>query len=284
MTRPLRIEFPGAIYHVTSRGNARQVIFEDDEDRQSFLDTLTRVAERFNWICHAYCLMDNHYHLMIETPDGNLSTGMRQLNGVYTQRFNRRYGRVGHVMQGRFKSILVERDSYLLELCRYIVLNPVRARMVRHPEKYLWSSYRSTAGLNAPPALLSIDWILGQFGKQKKHAGQRYQEFVLEGIGQPSPWGKLKGQILLGSDQFIEKMHSLFNTVEEVKEIPKQQRLLNRPSLDRLLLKTGDKVQRNSAIREAHIKHLYSLSEIGRFVGLHYTTVSKIASADHEKL
>src|SRR4030042_5793823 len=127
MARPLRIEFPGAVYHVTSRGNARQTIFIDDEDRGGFLDLLSIVVERFNWICHAYCLMGNHYHLLIETPDGNLSKGMRELNGIYTQHFNRRHGRVGHVFQGRFKAILVEKDSYLLELCRYIVLNPVRA-------------------------------------------------------------------------------------------------------------------------------------------------------------
>ena len=126
MARPLRIEYPGAVYHVTSRGNARKKIFLDDIDRDEFLATLGWVVERFGWGCHAYCLMDNHFHLLIETPKPNLSLGMRQLNGVYTQRFNRRHKRVGHLFQGRFKAILVERDSYLLELARYIVLNPVR--------------------------------------------------------------------------------------------------------------------------------------------------------------
>lgn len=130
MARPLRLEFPGAIYHVTSRGNARNAIFLDDEDRVLFLACLGAVVTRFGWWCHAYCLMDNHYHLLIETPEGDLSRGMRQLNGVYTQRFNRRHGRAGHVFQGRFKAIVVDRDSYLLELCRYVVLNPIRAGMV----------------------------------------------------------------------------------------------------------------------------------------------------------
>ena len=142
MARPLRIEFPGALYHVTSRGNARQRVFRDDEDRETFLATLAWVVARFRWRCHAYCLMDNHIHLLIDTPQPNLSRGMRQLNGVYTQRFNRRHRRVGHLFQGRFQAILVEKEGYLLELARYIVLNPVRAKMVKTPERYPWSSYR----------------------------------------------------------------------------------------------------------------------------------------------
>jgi putative transposase len=125
MARPLRIEFPGALYHVTARGNARQDIFLDDEDRQRFLGVLARGVSRFHLLLHAYCLMENHFHLVVETPEANLSKAMRQLNGVYTQAFNRRHKRVGHVLQGRFKAIVVDRDSYLLELCRYVVLNPV---------------------------------------------------------------------------------------------------------------------------------------------------------------
>ena len=133
MARPLRIEFEGALYHVTSRGNARQHIFLHDSDRKKFFDVLADVVERFQWICHAYCLMDNHYHLVIETPEANLSRGMRQLNGVYTQVFHRRHGRVGHLFQGRYKAILVEKESYLLELAKYVVLNPVRAGLVSYP-------------------------------------------------------------------------------------------------------------------------------------------------------
>ena len=123
MARPLRIEFAGALYHVTSRGDGRDDIFLDEEDRELWLDVLKTVCERFNWVVHAYCQMGNHYHILIETPDGNLSKGMRQLNGVYTQRFNRIHNRVGHVFQGRYKAILVQKDAYLLELSRYIVLN-----------------------------------------------------------------------------------------------------------------------------------------------------------------
>jgi REP element-mobilizing transposase RayT len=126
MARPLRLQFPGAVYHLTSRGNARQKVFLTDADRELFLNTLTRVVRRYDWVCHAYCLMANHYHLLVETPKANLSIGMRQLNGIYTQSFNRRHNRTGHLFQGRFKAILVERKSHLLELCRYIVLNPAR--------------------------------------------------------------------------------------------------------------------------------------------------------------
>ena len=143
MARPLRIEFADAFYHITSRGDRREAIYEDDEDRKAFLNILAEVVARYNWICHAFCLMTNHYHLLIETVDGNLSQGMRQLNGVYTQASNRRHRRVGHLFQGRFKGILVDKEAYLLELSRYVVLNPVRAGMVESPEQWPWSSYRA---------------------------------------------------------------------------------------------------------------------------------------------
>lgn len=143
MARPLRIEYPGALYHLTSRGNARASIYADDRDRRRFLDVLGEVVESYRWCCHAYCLMPNHYHLVVDTPLANLSRGMRQLNGLYTQRYNRRHSRVGHVFQGRFKGILVERESHMLELARYVVLNPVRAGIVGAPEDYAWSSLRA---------------------------------------------------------------------------------------------------------------------------------------------
>ena len=153
MARPLRIEFPGAVYHVTSRGNAKQAIFIDDEDRHGFSGALSIVVERFNWLCHAYCLMGNHYHLLIETPNGNLSKGMRELNGVYTQGFNQRHRQVGHLFQGRYKAIIVEKDNHLLSLCRYVVLNPVRVGLIKKPEQWRWSSYGATIGAAKKPIL-----------------------------------------------------------------------------------------------------------------------------------
>ncbi len=187
MARSLRIQFPGAVYHVTSRGNARGMVFDDDSDRAKFLDVLSSVIEKYRWLCHAYCLMGNHYHLLLETPEANLSRGMRQLNGIYTQVFNRRHGRCGHLFQGRYKAILVDKDSYLLTLCRYIVLNPVAARMVATPEDWHWSSYAATAGLVTSPPFLTTDWSLSQFSQNREAARQRYREFVAEGFEQPSP-------------------------------------------------------------------------------------------------
>ena len=206
MARPLRLEFPGAIYHLTGRGNARQKIFFSDADRQLFLDTLAAVVGRYGWICHAYCLMANHYHLLVETSKPNLSLGMRQLNGIYTQAFNRRHQRVGHLFQGRFKAILVEEESYLLELCRYIVLNPIRVKGNVQPSTWKWSSYRATAGLASAPEFLTTDWVLRQFGKNRTQAQKRYREFVREGL-ESRPWEALQGQIYLGSEAFI-KWHS----------------------------------------------------------------------------
>jgi REP element-mobilizing transposase RayT len=165
MARPVRIEFAGALYHLTSRGDGREDIYLDEADRLLFLQVLGQVCDQFNWACHAYCLMGNHYHLLVETHEGNLAKGMRQLNGVYTQGFNRKHRRVGHVFRGRYKAILVHKDSYLLELARYIVLNPVRAQMVRSAKEWRWSSYRSTCAQADAPAWLHTDWILAAFGK-----------------------------------------------------------------------------------------------------------------------
>jgi putative transposase len=204
MARPLRIEYPGAFYHITSRGNAGQDIFLDDADRQRFLAILAGVVEDYHWVCYAYCLMSNHYHILIETPDPNLSAGIRQLNGVYTQSVNRRYGTRGHILQGRFKSILAKKESHLLELCRYIVLNPVRAGMTISPDARQWSSYRATTGLAAKSDFLSIDWILAQFSPSRKKAQNLYTQFVLSGITKESPWKDLKAGIFLGPASFVD--------------------------------------------------------------------------------
>ncbi|MGE0826479.1 MAG: transposase [Candidatus Binatia bacterium] len=184
MTRPLRVEFPGAVYHVTARGDGREAIFIDDSDRRLFLEVVGHVLDRFAWQCHAYCLMGNHYHLLIETPEANLSRGMRQMNGVYTQRFNRRHARVGHVFQGRYKAIVVQKDEHLLELCRYVVLNPVRAGMVKRVQDWHWSSYRVTVGQTDSPSWVTTDWLLAQFGQRQAAAIRAYQQFVTEGVGQ----------------------------------------------------------------------------------------------------
>src|SRR5699024_1812469 len=194
--------------YVTSRGDRREDIYEDDEDRERFLSVLAEVVERFNWICHAYCLMGNHYHLVVETPDGNLSKGMRQLNGVYTQASNRRHRRTGHLFQGRFKGILVDGDSYLLELTRYVVLNPVRARMVERPEQWPWSSYRAMVGQVLSPPFLDTDGLLLQFDERRQLAREKYRQFVMDGMGEPALWAGLRQQVYLGDDAFVERVQA----------------------------------------------------------------------------
>jgi REP element-mobilizing transposase RayT len=279
MARPLRIEFPGAIYHVTARGNARCDIFEDDGDRELFLKVLGQVASRFNWLCHAYCLMGNHYHLLIETPDGNLSAGMRQLNGVYTQSFHRAHGRDGHLLKGRFKAILVERESHLLELCRYVVLNPVRAGMVLKAEHYAWSSYLPTLGQVTKPSLLTTDWLLGNFASTLSESRRQYREFVQDGMKEPgSPWERLTGQVVLGSETFVQWAKELIGGRESLLEIPRKQRHVGRPPLHELFKPEAipSKGERNRLIHLAHEKHGYTLKEIAQALGIHYTTVSKV--------
>ena len=274
MARPLRIEFPGAVYHVTSRGNARQDIFIDDEDRGSFLDLLSIVVERFNWLCHAYCLMGNHYHLLIETLDGNLSKGMRELNGVCTQGFNQRYRRVGHLFQGRYKAILVEKDNHLLSLCRYVVLNPVRVGLIERPEQWKWSSYRATIGLVKRVSFLTIDWILSQFDGRKRVAMEKYKRFVMEGIDKESPWETLKGQIFYGTEEFIKQLSGLLDEKGNIKEVPRLQRYVARPPVSELFKGKGKKAK-DKTIYNAYVRYGYTMKEISDQLGIHYATISR---------
>jgi len=273
MSRPLRIEFAGALYHVTSRGNRQEAIYLNDSDRQDFLSILKQVQERFNWLIHAYCLMDNHYHLLVETPDSNLSQGMRQLNGVYTQTTNKTHGKVGHVFQGRYKAILIQKESYLLELARYIVLNPVRARMVRNAKTWLWSSYRDTAGYRQTPEWLTTEWLLSAFGKYKLSAIEKYRKFIEEGKNQPSPWGNLRNQVFLGSEKYVEDIWTKIDTGKDLSEIPKSQR---RVIPEPLIYYRKHAISRNEAIINAYASGGYNMKVIGDYFGLHYSRVSRL--------
>lgn len=278
MARPLRIEYPGAVYHITSRGNEKKPVFKDDEDREAFLRILTHVNKRYHWLCHAFCLMDNHYHLLVETPDGNLSLGMRQLNGVYTQAFNKRRNRTGHLFQGRYKAILIQKDSHLLEVCRYVVLNPIRAGMVEKPEDWKWSSYRATAGKGQPHPCLTIDWVLGQFSRTRTKAEKEYRQFVKWGIGKETIWNEVKGQSILGEDDFVDSLSDHLKRYKDVPEIPKSQRFADRPELDKLFTASilRDKRKRNRRITEAVEKHGYTQRSVADHLGVHFTYVSRI--------
>jgi len=276
MARPLRIEFEGALYHVTSRGNDRGKIFFTDTDRVALLELVGEATERFSWICHAYCLMTNHYHLVIETPNANLSKGMRHINGVFTQRINKLNKRSGHLLQGRFKSILVEKDSHLLELARYVVLNPVQARMVRSAKDWKWSSYRATAGMVEAPSFLTTDWILSEFDRDRAKACRSYRRFVREGRG-VEIWDELRRGCLLGTEEFEAEVAPLLSEHRSAIDFPRSQRLAARPSLPELFADGLDRASRNAKIHEAMRVHEYTLKELSAYLNLHYSTISLIA-------
>jgi REP-associated tyrosine transposase len=265
----LRINAPGVCFHLIARGNAREVVFVDDQDRRVFLELLGRVVERFGWIVFAYCLMGNHYHLVVETPRGELSRGMAQLNGQYARYFNRRSGRCGHVFQARFRSILVEQDSYLLSVCRYVVLNPVRARLCREPAGWMWSSYRATAGIDPPPGFLAVDWLLGRFAPTQRAAQAAYRRFVAEGLGdrvEERVVGERLGSEPFLRDRFGHKPHA---------EVPHAQLEPLPPSLSELF-SNGDP----APILTAYRRHGYTLREIAEHLGCHYSTVSRKLRAE----
>lgn len=224
MSRPLRVEYPGAVYHVASRGQERGAIFRDDVDREIFLRILGSVVEDHGWLLHGYCLMTNHYHMLVETQSANLSVGMRALNGRYTQRFNQRHRRSGHLFEGRYKGVLVQKQAHLLELHRYVVLNPVRAGLVVSARDYAWSNYRATSGLSPGPAWLETDWTLGQFATRRRMAREQYRRFVAAGKGIRSPLQRVRGQIYLGDERFVRKAVSRAAELASDGEIPLAQR------------------------------------------------------------
>ena len=255
MSRPLRLEFPDALYHITSRGDRREDIYEDDGDRVEYLNTLASVISQFNWVCYAYCLMSNHYHLLIQTPDGNLSKGMRQLNGVYTQYYNRRHRKIGHLYQGRYKAILVDQDSYLLELSRYIVLNPVKAGMVKQVGRWPWSSYQAMIGVCESPEWLSSEYLLSQFSDKRKIAIKMYITFVEAGLKNGPIWSQINNQIYLGDKTFIDKVQKHLIDQRDDIQIPKVQRRAVAKSLSDY---NKQAKSRNEAIVNAYASGGYS--------------------------
>lgn len=263
MARPLRIHYPGAVYHVTSRGNERRSIYRDDTDRAIFLEVLAHVAERYGWVVHAYCLMGNHYHLLVETPHANIAIGMRQLNGLYAQRFNRRHGRVGHLFQGRYAAILIQKERHFLRAARYVVRNPVRANLCASPEQWRCSSCAATAGLVPPPAFLTVEPLRRCFGDGGAGC-TGYLEFVSK---EDSTFrADLRGEIYLGDDVFA-RTHA---DPDASPEVPRTQRHPVTPELQELFDRHG-----RHAIAIAYRDHGYSLRQIADHLGIHYATVSR---------
>jgi REP element-mobilizing transposase RayT len=277
MARPLRFQLAGEFFHVLTRGNARQSIFLDDVDRNAFLANLQDVVVRWRFRCHAYCLMGNHYHLVLQPQDPNLSGGIRQLNGVFGQAFNRRHGRVGHVFAGRFKSLLVDRDNYLLQVTRYIALNPVRAGLVSTAAAWPWSHHRAMAGLARMAPWLTCDEILECFDAHSRTVAQEaYRRFV-ESTGEVDE--SLRSAIerggILGSQALLERVTPVIDRFGADLEIPQRERLVHRPTLESLFHSVGGRDQRNRRIQEAYDIHRYSIVQIARHLGLGRSTISR---------
>ena len=272
MSRPLRIEFPGAHYHVMSRGNARQRVFLDDTDCHAYLDLLGEVCVRFDWHCHAHCLMPNHVHLLIETRTANLSRGMRHLNGVFTQRFNERHGRVGHLFQGRYKAPLVDHDAYLLGLVRYILLNPVRAGLVGAAADWRWSSHAWASGQASAPRWAAPDRIWHALGAARESARRSIAAFIDSGVADDEPdW---ESSDVLGCAVFRESISPKLDLVRHQREFVVASRFADRPALGELL----GAAERDEAIATAVLRWGYSQAEVVRHLGLSKTTVSKVVN------
>jgi len=225
--------------------------------------------------------MSNHYHVVVETMEGNLARGMRQLNGVYTQTFNRNHQRVGHVFQGRYRSIIVEKDAYLLELIRYVLLNPVRAGMVNNAADWPWSSYGAVVGAAARPEWLQTDSLLAHFGRSRRKAIIGFENFVRGGIEQPGLWQLLQGQVFLGSKGFIEQVQQRGADQSTVREIPRVQR---RPLARPLAEYRATIADTREAMATAYATGDYSMQEIATCFGVHYSTVSRAVRRTEQKL
>jgi len=291
MSRPLRIEFPGAVYHVTSRGDRREPIYGDDDDRAAQLAVIADAADRFDAQVLAYCLMGNHFHLVLHTRRANLSRLMRHVNGVYTQAYNRRHGVVGHLFQGRFKAILVDRDAYLLTLCRYVERNPVAARLVHRPSDWPWSSYRAHIGLTPTPAWLDGDGLHGYLlGRSVGSESDRRQACELYAVlvtqqdsGDATFWQRaLRGQVFLGDEAFATRMQALAEPQRLANpETPKPQRRRQVP-LDWQACLTQCQGDRNRALYVGYRDGGMTMTVLAAHAGLSLSMVSRvIKSANH---
>ena len=277
MARPLRLQVAGEFFHILARGNARQAIFLDEVDRDVFLETLRTVVERFGLRCHAYCLMGNHYHLLLQPLASDISSGLRQLNGVYGQAFNRRHRRVGHVFASRFKSLLVGRDSYLLQLIRYIARNPVRAGLVTTAELWPWSHHRAMAGIVCAPPFLTTVEILNCFNEVSRAAAQEaYRMFVAtDGPEEERIRAAMERGGVLGEQPLVDRVAPVLSRFADELEIPRCERLAHRPGLDALFEAPLNREQRNERIRTAYELHRYTTGQIARHLRLGRSTVSR---------
>ncbi len=275
MNRPLRIELDNSLYHVTARGDRRDKIFRSDGDRLTWLSLLGETCERFNFSVRAYCQMTNHYHLLLETVNGELARGMRHLNGTYARYFNRTHGHVGHLFQGRYKAILCQTELYLQELSRYIELNPVRAKMVALPGDWRWSSYLAKMGMVHSPSWLHAETVLVHFGTNQLMARQAYADFVHAGIGRPSPLAAVRNQLILGDENFQAAVIGT-KPAGIALEIARVQRRAIALPLSEYFAQYRDPKE---AMARAYLSLGYSMQEIADFARVSVKTVSRALNA-----
>jgi putative transposase len=265
---------PGAVYHVWSRGVRKLAVFEDDLDRMCFCMLLAEAVARYNVVFYSVCQMGNHYHFVLETPRGNLSEALQFINGEYSRLANQRHGRRGHSFEERFGSQVVEREHYLRRVNRYVVLNPVKARLVTRAEDWKWSTYRATAGLEPAPAWLQTDWITWAFKAATiEEAQERYRTYVNEPRALKARWSAR--DIALGPASFRKTMAAALEELKEDRRIPTVAQLPERVELATLFDPvTG--IPRESTVLDAHAKHGYCVTEIASFLGVHRMTVTRI--------
>ncbi len=284
MARPLRIEYPGAFYHVTARGNEQKDIFRSRSDRERFIAYLESATERYGAVVHCYCLMGNHYHLLLQTPHGNLSQIMRHINGAYTTYFNIKRKRAGHLLQGRYKAILVEADTYAAELSRYIHLNPVRAGFVSCPEEYAWSSYRCFVGRQSKPHWLTIDFILDSLIAIGDDAPIGYQRFVEDRMGDEyeSPLKEAVAATILGTEKFVQAVvekHVEHRPVD--RDVPAVKGIAGRWTVEQIVATTTAVVDKDENLRRkvgitlCHRLTGAKLKDIGKIFGISDAAVAQ---------
>ena len=287
MSRPLRIEYPGAFYHVTSRGNERRTIFQSNRDRVKYLTYVESAHERYGAMIHAYCLMGNHYHLLLETPRGNLSKIVHYINGAYTTYFNIKRSRSGHLFQGRFKGILVDKDEYCKELSRYVHLNPVRAGIVKAPLEYPWSSYRYFVGRDKKPKWLTTEFILGDFGGEGERGFKKYGEYVERGDNKEldDPLKKVIASTFLGGKEFIERIKLEYLEGKEIdrRDLPALKKILIGPSLESIekgvirVAGRGDPLFKKMCIYLSYQHSGLNLGEIGDYFRMQRSAISQLS-------
>ena len=276
MARPIRIEYPGAYYHVSMRGDRGQNVYGDGRDGAAFLNLLAKACARYRWRCHAYCLLPDHYRLLLEMRDGGLARGMHYLNSAYSQLHQRKHGRVGRLFQGRYKAVLVERGTYFYELARDIALAPLHNKRAQHAKEWPWSSYRATAGLAPPHHCLTIETVLAGFSGRGEVALRAYQQFVSEGLEQPSPWRRLTKQIYLGSETFMREMRRRASPYKPSRGVLQANDTTD--SLRSLDEYAHRYKQRDRAMAAAYASGYYSLKSIGIHFGVSQATVSRAVS------